>query len=95
MAAFTSVPASQLRVPADLVVQVPARTMADKEEESWCAAQGAGTASVGAAAQEPSLPMGSSYELALQLFCDAVCLLLQRELGVTEGEMRLRHTNME
>lgn len=102
--AFTSVPPSELRIPADLVVRVPARTMADEGCGSGAEAGAVDTAvteggvaqqQAGAAGGPPRLPMGSSYELALQLLCDAVCLLLHRALQVPEGEMRQRHTNME
>jgi len=41
------------------------------------------------------LPMGSSYELALQLFFDVVCILLQKRVKQDEGQMTSRHTNLE
>lgn len=49
----------------------------------------------GGAERQAALPMGSSYELALQLLFDAVCLLLQQELRASEADMRRRHTNLE
>jgi hypothetical protein len=39
--------------------------------------------------------MGSSYELALQLFCDMVSLMLQHKLSIDSGQMKGRHTNLE
>ncbi|GAB4822832.1 hypothetical protein N2152v2_009878 [Parachlorella kessleri] len=102
--AFTSVPAAELHVPADLVVQIPATClpaaapgeMADACSTHHHVSVASSSSQVeGTGRGSSALPMGSSYELALQLFCDVICRLLQRELGVSEADMRQRHTNLE
>lgn len=45
--------------------------------------------------RESRLLMGSSYELALQLFFDAFAVLLQRRLGVSDSKLKATHTNLE
>ena len=41
------------------------------------------------------LPMGSAYELALQLLLDTIALMLQQENNVTEELMKSRLSNLE
>lgn len=64
---------------ADVVVLLPAQTMADD--------QGNGRPSL--------LPMGSQFEAAQLLFFDLVSILLRERTGQTAEEMRARHTNLE
>lgn len=64
---------------ADLVLVIPAQTMADD--------QGPAAASV--------LPMGSLYEGAQYLTFELLILALRDHLGVSAGAMRARHTNLE
>ena len=73
--ALTARPADELAVWADVVVQVPAQTLADQRGSV--------------------LPMGSSYELALQLFLDCVALLLVARLAIPADGLEARHTNLE
>ena len=64
---------------SDLVLVIPAQTMADD--------QGPAAASV--------LPMGSLYEGAQYLTFELLILALRDHLGVSAGAMRARHTNLE
>ena len=41
------------------------------------------------------LPMGSAYELALQLLLDTIALMLQQENNITEELMKSRLSNLE
>ena len=41
------------------------------------------------------LPMGSAYELALQLLLDAIAVMLQQENNVSEELMKSRLSNLE
>ncbi len=67
---------------ADLVLHVPAQTMAD---DTIMGATGA--ASV--------LPMGSLYEGAIYMLFEVMVLRLRDRLGVAPDAMRARHTNLE
>jgi 6-phospho-3-hexuloisomerase len=64
---------------ADLVLHLPAQTMADD--------QGSARTSV--------LPMGSLYEGALFVLFEVMILKLRDRLQVTPEAMRARHTNLE
>ncbi len=64
---------------ADLLLTVPAQTMAND--------QGAAAASV--------LPMGSLYEGTLYLLFELMVLRLRERLAVAAEAMRARHTNLE
>jgi 6-phospho-3-hexuloisomerase len=64
---------------SDLVLHIPAQTMADD--------QGAAATSV--------LPMGSLFEGAQYLAFELLILGLRDRLGVTPEAMRARHTNLE
>jgi 6-phospho-3-hexuloisomerase len=63
----------------DMVLHLPAQTMADD--------QGAAVRSV--------LPMGSLFEGAQYLTFEVLVLVLRERLGVTAEAMRARHTNLE
>lgn len=41
------------------------------------------------------LPVGSAYELALQLLLDTLAVMLQQESNVSEEAMRSRLSNLE
>ena len=73
----------------DVVLQLPACCLPASD------ATAAGQASEAPPGQPSPLLMGSSYELALQLFFDLVCVLLPRELGLATEDMVQRHTNLE
>lgn len=45
--------------------------------------------------RQSCLLMGSSYELALQLFFDTFAVLLQKRLGVSDAKLKATHTNLE
>jgi len=44
---------------------------------------------------QPILPLMSAFEVAAQIFLDAVIILIMEETGVTEQEMMKRHSNLE
>lgn len=75
----TAEPEGAAAARADLVLAVPAQTMARD--------QGAGATSV--------LPMGSLYEGALYVLFEILILSLRDRLGVTPAQMRANHTNLE
>jgi 6-phospho-3-hexuloisomerase len=77
--AVTAQPGGADMALADVVVHVPAQTMADD--------RGAARSSV--------LPMGSLFEGALFVLFEAVVLRLIDRLGVEPEAMRARHTNLE
>lgn len=64
---------------ADLVLHLPAQTMADDQGE----------------AKTSTLPMGSLYEGALFILFEVMILKLIDKLGITPEAMRANHTNME
>ncbi len=68
---------------ADLVLCIPAQTMADDQ------------AGAGDQAGTSVLPMGSLYEGALYVLFEVLVLRLRDRLGVTPSAMRARHTNLE
>lgn len=76
----TAQPAGAALRLADVVIHLPAQTMADDQEPT-------GAASV--------LPMGSLFEAAELLFFDLISILLRDRTGQTPDQMRARHTNME
>ncbi|MCS0501227.1 SIS domain-containing protein [Ancylobacter mangrovi] len=75
----TAEPAGAAAARADLVLAVPAQTMASD--------QGAAARSV--------LPMGSLYEGALYVLFELLILSLRERLGVSPAQMRANHTNLE
>lgn len=64
---------------ADMILQLPAQTMAED--------QGTAKTSV--------LPMGSLFEGALFVLFEVMVLRLMASLGITPEDMRARHTNLE
>jgi 6-phospho-3-hexuloisomerase len=90
---FTSQPPSPIQDWANFIVQIPATCL---PPASLLGQDPAHLHRIGSADGSHSiLPMGSSYECALQLFFDLVSLLLQRRLGVAMESMKARHTNLE
>ncbi|KAM0934378.1 putative 6-phospho-3-hexuloisomerase [Dioscorea sansibarensis] len=76
---------SEARRCADAVAYLPARTMADDEEE------GGGSG----APQGVRLPMGSLYEGAMFVLFEMLVLRLAEVLGQSPAQLRDRHTNLE
>lgn len=64
---------------ADLVLHLPAQTMADDQ----------------GAARTSLLPMGSLYEGALFVLFEIMVLKLRERVSITPEAMRARHTNLE
>ncbi len=79
VACVTAQPAGAVPVASDLVLVIPAQTMADD--------MGAAVAS--------ALPMGSVFEGAQFLVFEVLVLMLRDRLGVSAEAMRARHTNLE
>jgi 6-phospho-3-hexuloisomerase len=75
----TAEPGGAVPRAADLVLHIPAQTMA--------ADQGAAATSI--------LPMGSLYEALIFLVFELLVLDLRDRLGVAPDAMRARHTNLE
>lgn len=75
----TAEPAGAVPRMADLVLHIPAQTMA--------ADQGAAASSF--------LPMGSLYEVLMFLVFELLVLDLRDRLGIAPDAMRARHTNLE
>ncbi|WP_427023531.1 SIS domain-containing protein [Aureimonas ureilytica] len=75
----TAQPSGRVPQMADVVLTIPAQTMADD--------QGASASSV--------LPMGSLFEGALFVLFEVMVLKLKTSLGLTAEAMRANHTNME
>ena len=78
VAVITAVPDSPAGHAADIVLHIPAQTMAND---------------IGAAARS-RMPMGSQYETVLFILCEALVLILAERLGVGFAEMRERHANL-
>lgn len=76
---ITATPEGPVPRDADLVVHLPAQTMASD--------QGAAAGSI--------LPMGSLFEVLMFLFFELLVLDLRDRLGVTPEAMRANHTNLE
>ncbi|MFZ1340075.1 MAG: SIS domain-containing protein [Paracoccaceae bacterium] len=81
---ITAQPGGRVVPLADLVLHLPAQTMADDP--------GAGDQ---AAAKPSTLPMGSLFEGALFVLCEVMVLRLMSRLGISAEAMRARHTNLE
>ncbi|PWK59972.1 SIS domain-containing protein [Roseicyclus mahoneyensis] len=75
----TAEPGGTVPQAADLVLHIPAQTMA--------ADQGTATTSI--------LPMGSLYEALMFLVFELLVLDLRDRLGITPEAMRANHTNLE
>ncbi len=90
--ALTSQPGVAAQLRASEVLHIPATCMA---------AEGAGGEPAAAAGEPPAaappspLLLGSSYELALQLFLDLVCVQLVQRLRLSPEQLASRHTNLE
>jgi 6-phospho-3-hexuloisomerase len=78
IALITAVPESPAGHAADLVLAIPAQTMADDQGD----------------ARRSIMPMGSQYEAALFILSEALVLRLAERLGVSFAEMRGRHANL-
>lgn len=94
--ALTSQPGVAARLSASEVLHIPAACMAAEQGGD----APAGTAAAAAAAEPPAAPtspllLGSSYELALQLFFDLVCVQLVQRLRLSPEQLAARHTNLE
>jgi 6-phospho-3-hexuloisomerase len=76
----TAQPGGEAARAADVVVHLPAQTMADDR---------------GGVGRTSLLPMGSLFEAAQLLFFDLVSIVLRERTGQTPDEMRARHTNLE
>lgn len=79
VALITIAPESPIQEQADLVVRIPAHTPK--------LADGGGVVT--------ALPMGSLFELALNLLLDLVTVQLMDALGIDEQAMFARHANLE
>ncbi|MCF3932426.1 SIS domain-containing protein [Acuticoccus sp. M5D2P5] len=78
-ACITAQPDGAVPQAADVLLTLPAQTMADDTD-------GAATS---------TLPMGSLYEGAQYLAFEVLVLMLRDRLGVSPEHMRARHTNLE
>lgn len=76
---ITAQPKGRIAPLADLILHLPAQTMADD--------QGPAKSSV--------LPMGSLFEGALFVLFEVMVLKLKARLGITAEAMRANHTNLE
>jgi 6-phospho-3-hexuloisomerase len=81
VAVITAQPEGATSRRADLLVVLPAQTMADDRPAGGAAAS--------------VLPMGSLFEFAQLLFFELVVLELRGRIGQTAEGMRARHTNLE
>lgn len=77
---ITAQPEAKLPKQADLVLTIPAQTMADD---------------LGTDKKHSVLPMGSLYEGALFIYGELIVLELQKILAASKDDMRSRHTNLE
>lgn len=77
---ITAQPAGPCARAADLVLAVPAQTMADDQTGE---------------AQSSVLPMGSLFEGAEFILFEVMVLRLRERLGIAPSGMRARHTNLE
>lgn len=90
---LTSQPPSPIQDFADIVIQVPATCL---PPASLLNADVRNLHRTGSAdGRKSRLLMGSSYELALQLFFDAIAVLLQQRLNVDDALLKTTHTNLE
>ena len=79
VACITAEPKGAVSRSADIIVNLPAQTMA--------ADQGKSATSI--------LPMGSLYELLIFIFCELLVLELRDCLDISYQDMRTKHTNLE
>jgi 6-phospho-3-hexuloisomerase len=85
--ALTTYPDSPLGKVADIVVRIPGRTKLAIEED-YLIRQIRGY-------HEPLAPLGTLFEVTTMIFLDGVVAELMSILGITEEEMKERHTNVE
>jgi 6-phospho-3-hexuloisomerase len=78
IALITARPDSPAGRAADIILHLPAQTMANDLEPG----------------QRSLMPMGSQYELALFVLCELLVLDLARRQGIDFAAMRERHTNL-
>jgi 6-phospho-3-hexuloisomerase len=78
VAVITAVSDSPAGRAADLILHLPAQTMADDTGD----------------AVRSSMPMGSQYEAVLFVLCEALVLRLAERLGIGFAAMRNRHANL-
>jgi 6-phospho-3-hexuloisomerase len=90
---LTSQPPSPLQDFADIVIQIPATCLPPASLLNGDVRHLNRTGS--ADGRQSRLLMGSSYELALQLFFDVVAVLLQQRLNVDDTNLKATHTNLE
>ena len=83
VACVTAQPDGPLPRSADLVLPIPAQTMADDQKSEG---RGGGSS---------VLPMGSLFEGAQFVVFELVVLALRERVGETAESMRTRHTNLE
>ncbi|MBA3415602.1 MAG: hypothetical protein H0U10_10300 [Chloroflexia bacterium] len=82
----TAQPGGETSQRADVVVHLPAQTMADDRAGAGAGAE-AGSVS--------ELPMGTLFEWLELVFFDAVAIRLRERTGQSLDEIRARHTNLE
>lgn len=85
--ALTTYPDSPLAKLADIVVRIPGRTKLAIEED-YLIRQVRGH-------HEPLAPLGTLFEVTTLVFLDGVVVELMNRLGITEEDMKERHTNIE
>lgn len=86
VACVTAQPEGRVPRAADLVLHIPAQTMADDQAAEDQAADDQATS---------VLPMGSLFEGAQFVVFELVVLALRERVGETAESMRARHTNLE
>ncbi len=92
MVAFTAHRTAPLPF-ADTVVRLPAQTPTSPTHLKSFAGSSAEAAR--ALLHNSVLPMGSAYELALQLLLDSVAVMMQQESNISEELMKSRLSNLE
>ncbi len=78
---------------ADTVVRLPAQAPISPTHPKSFAGGSAEPAQL--LVNNSVLPMGSAYEMALQLLLDTIALMLQQENNITEELMKSRLSNLE
>lgn len=81
---------------ADTVVRLPAQPPAASDQlRSFPSSSSDAQADARALMHGSVLPVGSAYELALQLLLDTLAVMLQQENNVSDEVMRSRQSNLE
>jgi len=86
--AITSHPDSPLAKISDQVVVIPGRAKLASEESDYTIRQILG-------AHEPLAPLGTLFEVTLNVFLDSLVAALMARLGKTEIDLRKRHATIE